>query len=156
MLPVVIIIFGWIVIIRANHGLESRKEIRKTVDSMISLSDKIYLNCCEYYSLSNEDHLSHTSFSITTNYLLLSHYMIYLKSIGIFEMEAIYLTNFKKLATGGYFQTAEFQSQNAVPNWKIELAASHAEFKFRLDKSYFDWSKRNFSSVKKLLQPSTK
>lgn len=137
--PAIIIIAGWFVIYNNSLKIESRKEARDFVDKIENLIDSLQHDINQYYSV-NENHIGNYSSNIKAKFLLLSHYLFILKSLGINFRGSRLLTEFKKSATGGYFETQDFRKQAEIPGWEADLASLAAQIKLALRRSYFEWT----------------
>jgi hypothetical protein len=142
----IIVIFGWLVVFRQAIHLRRREDIRKTIDLISGTVDNIYDLTCSYYS-SNEGHITYSSANLKAKFVLLSHYLILLKDTGIVTGISPTLTAYKIYSTGSYFETQNYKKQEDIPDWRSELAASAQELKFKLEKGYFEWSKRNIGLI---------
>lgn len=138
----IVVILGWFVVFRQSLLIKSRDDIRNMIDITSNTVDEIYNLCKIYYSYENIDHINYDSTSIKAKFVLLSHYLGLLRAAGMSGGVSAALIIFKMHATGGHFETLNFHSQETVPNWKSELAASAEELKFRVEGNYFDWSRK--------------
>lgn len=137
----IVVVIGWFVVFRQALHIKRRDDLRKLVDLSTNVIDEIYNLTCKYYSSSLNGHINHDSTNLRAKFVLLSHYLLMLRSANISTGISAALTQYKIHATGGYFETVGFQNQNAVPNWQNDLASAAQELRFRIEKGYFDLSR---------------
>lgn len=137
-----LVIVGWFIVFRQALAVRYRDDLRKIVDLAADTINDIYQRCCAYYSDRSSGHINHNSTNIKAKFVLLSHYLLMLREAGIDTGVSKSLTEYKIHASGGYFETLDYQKQAEVPNWQIDLASSAQELRYRLERGYFDQSKR--------------
>ena len=130
---------GWYVVYRNSLKIEARKEAREFVDHLDGVIDSLHRSIIRYYC-ENEQHTGDLSSSIKAEFLLISHYLFLLKGLGINFTGGALLTNYRKAATGMFFETVEFKKQRDIPNWEAEVASLAAQLKLALRRAYFSWS----------------
>lgn len=137
--PALLIITGWFVLYRNSVKIEKRKEVRDFVDQITDLIDKISIDSQIYYSSLNSDSIGNLSCTIKSNFLLLSHYLFIMKGLGVEFQNSDYLIGFKKITTGGYFETSSYLKQSDIPGWQADCANNAAQLKLSVRLAYFYW-----------------
>lgn len=132
------IVAGWFVVYNNSLKIEKRKEAREFVQDIEILIDKIYVDVISYYT-NGEEHIGPDTSLIKSNFLLISHYLFVLKSLGLNPNCSQYLTQFRRSSTGGFFETKEFKNQCNVPGWDSEIANSASQLKLSLRICYYKW-----------------
>lgn len=148
LVPAILIIAGWIVVYKNSLKIEARKEAREFVDQMDSLIDGLQEKIVTYYT-NNNAHIGSLSASIKADFQLISHYLFIIQGMGIRFTRSDVLTNYRKSATGGFFETTKFRDQRGIPGWDAEIAGLAAQLKLSVRRAYVTWS-GNYKPPKKI------
>lgn len=132
-----IVIAGWFVIFKQTVSIKNRDELKSVASLSHVLIDKIYFDAIDYYDDESDQHINHKSARIRSDFVYLSHTLIVFRSIVATDKLSVPLLAFRMHAMGGHFETQSFKMQNAIPDWKNELANSASELKFKIDQAYF-------------------
>ncbi|MEN7535975.1 hypothetical protein [Aurantiacibacter flavus] len=138
--PLALSVIGWVVVFEHSALLKNRDNISEIVKSAKFEVDEILKISKQYYE-SNDNHIGFLSGEIRSKFLLVSHYLMLLRDLGVDGKVARYLVQYKQAVTGGYFETIDFKMQTQEQVGKSDITNSANELKFRIDKMYCDWMK---------------
>lgn len=138
-LPLLVSVVGWIVVFEQAASLKNRDETAHIVGVTKNTIDEIFDLGVTYYE-NNIHHIGFISADIRAKFLLLSHYLLLLRSKGLnIDLEQ-YVVQYRKAIMGGYFETLDFKKQVEIPDRRSDIANARSELKFRLDKIHSDWA----------------
>ena len=139
-------VIGWIIVFRQAMFIKHRDDIKNIIDNAKITVDDIFELSKNYY-LENDDHIGFASSDIKSRFLLLSHYILLLKSKGVDVKLSPYVISFRKAIMGDYFETLDFKKQMEIPDRRSDITNGRSELNFRIEKTYVDWARKiNFSS----------
>lgn len=136
--PIAFICIGWFVVSAQNDKRERRKEIRSLIDEVKDLCEDLRNEVLVYYSYENKKYSCAESRNIKLKFLLISEYVILLKSAGLLIDPTDEVIALRKLCIGGNFETRKFKDRvDKEGQFYAEVDAAFSELMMLFDKRYF-------------------